>query len=614
MRPGAQLDRLLVAIALVFLALASIVIVSTPPAGGYEISIYNAYPFYFWLFITGSVCCGLIILLYHAFFEKNSKWWIAGILIVLSANSLFLLLPEFRGYALYGRYDTLTHLGYVKDILVTGHIGESNFYPIEHILAASLINIIGLSPERVPSLLSVLFSGVYVLGILLLGKVIASRSGQALLMVVFASPLIYGAFHVSINPCFLSLVTLPCLLYSYHRKQENSSGNIRHSVLLLVFAFSQTFFHPFTAFFVIVTFITFPLAEFLWTKLRKSKSFRADRVARKSVNISLIMFIAFFIWYFSFSVIQRSFKRVLDWIVYEMGTPLVEAQLEVLSKAQLTPLQTIELLVNRFGAIFLFLLTSGMSFAFSFFQCVSRKHKPSRLNFVYVIQFAVAFLIGVAMIFGYFVEYNLVRVIRFPLLIGTVINGLAIYDFVKEHTRTNNTGSRSSRRQVLLLSIAVILPIYALSLGSVYNGPRTYTANSQITQMEIVGMEWFSRSRSLDFPVIMNIGTFLRRCENYLFGVDSSPISRTKIDTRRLPSHFGYDKSPQIAEGFDFQDRYIVILRLDEVAPLFFPENVRPRVHQWTGEDFARLRSDPAWNLLYDNSEFEVSMVCGSQG
>ena len=129
--------------------------------------------------------------------------------------------------------------------------------------------------------------------------------------------------------------------------------------------------------------------------------------------------------------------------------------------------------------------------------------------------------------------------------------------------------------------------------------------------MEMVSTEWFERWKSLDIPVIVNSGELMRRFEDYNFGIDSSPITRAKIDRKRLPSHFGYTGNNTIAEALDFQGRYMVLFKLDKVAPLFFPENVRPKVYQWTTEDFKRLRIDSYTAQIYDNRGFEVWRVYG---
>lgn len=612
-----NIDKLLAAIACVFIALALIIIASTPPATGYELSIYDAYPLYFWFLLIAAIGCGIGILLHQAFAEKKSRWWLAGLAAIILANSIFLLLPEFRGYFFVGRGDTPSHLGYIKDVLNTGHIGKSNFYPIEHILSTSLVRVAGVSLENIPSLFFVLFSGVYIVNMYLLARSASNRSGYSLLAIAFASPLIYSFFHANIHPSMLSLFMVPLLLYFYHRREQLSYGKFQNTVLVFLLAFCITFFHPITTLFAIAIFLAFGLGHALYSRLlsHNTPQIGQNGIAGKSfLGISIVMFIAFFTWYFSYSCIQRSFKQVYDWVVYQIGTPLVEVQLELLAYAELTPLQTFELFVNRYGAISLLLLISGIAFISVLRRSLSRKHNLEPMNFIYAIQFVVALFIGATMLFGYFAEYNPVRVARFPLLMGTVLSGLVVYDFIAGNPQNPNKGGVSAQRLGLMIAIGlVIMAMVTLGMGSVYRSPRVCGSNHQVTQMDIVGTEWFGRSKSPDTPVIAYSSGLIRRFEDYNFGAESSPIPRARVAPERLPSHFGYDEHNQVAEALGFQDRYMVIFGLDKMWPMFFPENVRPKICQWTEEDFAKLRADSSAAQIYANGEFEVWRVYGKE-
>jgi len=589
------IDKFLSAGAFIFITIALLIVATTPPATGYEISIYGAYPFYFWFFLIGTISCGIIILVHQAFSTEQSKWWIAGLLTILFANSIFLFLPEFRGYAFYGRGDTPTHLGHIKDILVTARIGRDNFYPLEHILGAFMVEAVGFSRTHIPAIFFTFFSGLYILNMFLLAKSISTHKRQVFLLVAFAVPLIYSFFHVNIHPNIFSIFLLPCLLSTYHR----ISCGKEYVILLIILIFSLTFFHPVTTLFAIAVFLTFAFSLFLGLKFRKNELQQAKKEVKNSLQICFILSLSFFLWYFSFTSIQHSFKRVFNWIIYQIGTPLFKSQLYALAEAELTPIQTIELFINRYGAIFLMLVVSAISFILVFHNLLRKKHVSS-INFIYAFQFLMAVLIGITMLFGYFVEYNPVRVARLPLLMGTILSALTFSDI---------TTRCSSFRAIIL--IAIIIAMAVLSIRSVYWSPIVCRINSQITKMEIAGTEWFERSKNSDILVAVNSNQILRRFEDYHFGVNSSSIIRTKIDPKRLPSHFSYDKSSSIAEIFDFQDRYMVMFKVDKVASLFFPENVRSKVYQWTDEDFAKLSSDPAAAQIYINGEFDVWRIYG---
>jgi len=618
-RKDILIDRTMKIISIIcfaFILIALFVIAKSPPASGYEISIYDAYPWYFWFFHVASIAGGIGILVHQAFAKEKSNWWVAGLSIIIIANTIFLLLPEFRGYAFYGRGDTPTHLGRIRDILNTGHVGESNFYLIEHILGASLIRVAGVSLENITSLFFVLFSGIYIANMYLLAKSAGKHSGQALLTIAFASPLIYSFFHVNIHPNIFSLFMVPCLLSLYHKRELHSSNRLENTIVLLLFAFFITFFHPVTTLFVIIIFFTFGLAYVLYSRFLNHGSFEHGQygiIGKNFFGVSLIMFITFFMWYFSYVSICQSFKRVADWLFYQIGKPLITAQLEPLAEAELTPFQTFELFVNRYGAIFLLLFVSSLSLIYVLKRNLSKNQDSEPVTFTYSVQFLIALFIGAIMLFGYFAEYNPVRVARLPLFMGTILSGLVIYDFIAGHAKNNpNRKSKSRQRLIFIVVIGiVIIAMAALSLGSVYDSPRTCKSNSQVTWMEVVGTKWFERSKSLDIPVIVNSAQSLRRFEDYNFGIDSSPITRAKIDRKRLPSHFGYVGNNTIAKALDFQDRYMALFKLDKVVPLFFPENVRPKVYQWTTEDFKRLRIDSYTAQIYDNGEFEVWRVYG---
>ena len=261
------IDKALAALAFLFIAMALVIIAITPSATGYEVSLYDAYPLHFWLLSIASIACGIGILLRQTFAPKKSEWWMVGFIIISFTNIVLLLLPMFRGYALYGLGDTVTHLGFAKDILNSGHIGETNWYPILHIAQTTLVQVSGVTLESTYYLLVILFYGIYTGGIYLLAKSISRHSGQVSLIVAFASPLIYSYFHVAIHPNSLSLFMVPLLLYFYHKTRSTLHQRFPNSVLLVLLAFTIVFFHPITTLLAIVVLLALWLGYSLCSHL-----------------------------------------------------------------------------------------------------------------------------------------------------------------------------------------------------------------------------------------------------------------------------------------------------------------------------------------------------------
>jgi hypothetical protein len=229
------------------------------------------------------------------------------------------------------------------------------------------------------------------------------------------------------------------------------------------------------------------------------------------------------------------------------------------------------------------------------------------VKFAYVAQFLIAFSVSITMLFGYFVEYerNPVRIFRFPILMGTMMSGLVLYELI-------DASSRKRRLGFTVLVGSLIIAMVVLSLGSVYGSPMVSINSQQVTNMEIAGTKWFGDSKSPDLGVIENSPGQMGRFEDYVFGVDSSQITR-KDAGERIPSHFGYDTHDRIAQTLNFTNSYLVIFELDKFGALLFPENVRPKVHQFTEEDFAKLDSDVNVAELYCNGEFEVYGIYGAR-
>ncbi len=617
-----RLYKILSIISFIFLALALYIIAITPPAGGYELSIYDAYPPYFWLFIIGSIACGICILVFQAFSQQKSSWWLVGFLVIIFSNLIFLTLPSFRGYAIYGRADTLSHLGYIKDILITGHIGEGNFYPILHILGASLLNITGFSQGAMVNLLFAFFSVLFMVNIYLLATVIARNRGQALLVTAFASPLIFSLYQVHIHPSFLSLTMVPLLLYFYHKRGQVGPTQVQNSLLLILLAFLITFFHPITTLFTIGIFLIFGLSQALYrlvAKHKKSIPLESTGIGENYIGLSLIMFIAFFMWYFSYSAIQGSFKMVFDWLIYQTGTPAAEEIIMGLAGRGYTLSQTVSIFISRYGAIWIYLLVSLAAGIIVWKQSMSKRGKPpGAMSFAYSFQWLLALAFGSLMLFSHAPVAGAfpIRVARFLVLIGIALSGLVIYEQVNRSS-LNILYKRSllSARKVMVgLIILIILSSSILSLRNVYFSPMTWLFNYQVTRADIAGTQWFTEHRNIEiFATSHAIG--LRRFEHLIYGAEQCHYSGHYDikDVHAIPSHFGYDQNDSIAKSFDPGYGYMLITRLDRIAPMALPENTRPDAIQYNEDDFTRLDSDPTAAKIYASDEFEVWRIYGME-
>ncbi len=608
-----RVTKLLAIIAFIFMSLALYIIAITPPATGYELDIYKAYPPYFWVFLIGSIACGICILVRQAFFDEKSNWWLAGFLVIIFSNLIILTLPIFRGYATLGREDALSHLGFMKDILVTGHIGARNLYPMIHILGVSLLDIVGLSKGAVAVFIPALFSTAYMLGIYLLASVISRNRGQALLVAAFVAPFLYGNIQTQLHPSFSSLFMLPLLLYLYHRREKSSSNKVQWTILVLILAFHIVFHHPEAALFAAVVFLSFGLSSILYrlvTNYKKTGLPKTTWLNRNYGTLSIIMFVVFFTWYSSYSLIQGTVRATWDWLVYQIGHSTYQFYTEALAIVGRSLFYIAELLFYRHGAILLYSLVSLIAIIFILKWSLSRKKEMDAAIFTYGILTMVASLSIPFFWFAYFEPMDITRGARFIIPMVTILNGLVVYELasVKSFSRFGKGKVSSMGKIIIGFTALLIIGASIVGIFNAYRSPHTHLWNEQVTRYEVEGTSWLIEHQDGQTP-IQSFRVNIRRFEALHLGSEQS--STAIIDREYIPRHFGYDINESAAETFDSPGRYLVTAEIDRKFSLILREEFRD--YYYTEDDFVRLSSDATVRKIYANGEFEVWRVYGKE-
>jgi len=602
-------------VALLFLVLALYIIESTPPASKYEISIYDAYPPYFWLFIIVSVGCGIWLLILQAFSQSSVNSLRVSLTIIFLTNLIVLLLPLFRGYAIYGRGDTLSHIGYMRDLITMGHI-NSNFYPIIHIIGIELKDILAIPYGGTVIFLYSLFYILWIINIFLLASVVAEHRSQVLLIVAFSSPLVFKAFHLKIHPSFLALFMLPLILYFAHKLKKFKDNRVENTIALVILAFLVTFAHPIVALYVIVVLLVFDFSEFLNGRFIETRGSSASSQIRSKrfTGTSLIVLVTFFAWYLSFAYIEHSMRTVYNWLIHQNIPTLFQHQLASLAEANLSIFQTIRLFMIRYGSIAIFFFVSVLAILLTMRIMLKKGQAVSRNIFNYSLQFIVASIIGAAEMFGFFVEYNPVRTFRLMLVMSVVLCGLTFYSLPVEYfSKYRGELLLKKYRKVKFFIFVIIISIFLLNLFSVYHSPLSSEPNHHVTYGEVRGMQWFLEHQVLKYQnknVEISRNRFqVWRFGDLLLGRETPYFERDWWNPYATPPHFRYGNNATFAEFFEFKRMYIIMCELDRVVNKFYPKNVWPKVSYFTNEDFGRINTDPTVNKIYTDTAFEVWSV-----
>jgi hypothetical protein len=583
-------------IAFIFITLALAIIAKTPPASGYEVSIYDAYPWYFWFFVISSIFLGLFIQIKYIFSEKESKFWYIGLLVVVFTTVIILLLPIFRDYYTIGRGDLLSHLGYIKTVIVTGHIGKYNFYPIIHIIGTYFVYITNIPLGKLPPLVSTVFYITYIGGFYLLGSAISKNRHAQALITMLATPLFYMSFTILIYPAFQSLVLIPLILYLYHKSRWDNTKSVAFAICTIIVLFALVYFHPITALYMIVILLAFRLFNPFYSIIPnyiKEKIQEERKSIGNSINLTAIAIVIFFFWYISSASIVQSFQKVTNWLVQGGGLAqtVVEYSIELVSETKPTIYEFVKVFVNKYGAIFMLLLLCLVCIIYWLKNVLSRKDRtPSfYIDWVYVMVFLVSFSIALFELFAYVVETYLVRTIRLLILVSSILTGRLFYNLIERHF-----SAHGQLKKLGSLFFVFIVLMSSLALLNVYHAPHAAATNNQVTEMDVSRFIWFANHFDNDVKVASSFSNKLCRF-NHLF------LNRVYFKQIELPQHFGYNKNENVAELYDFEEVYILYNIIELRYPYKYSKDA-----PYNEDDVSKLGLDSTVVKIYSNGELTI--------
>ena len=126
---------LIISLTLLFSVL---IIATTPPATGYELSIYGAFPESLWILIT----INIFFSMYSMVSDNQSRNLYYGYFSIILIEIIVLFLPVIRGYYSMSRGggDMYHHMFVATQIFNSGYVPETDFYPIMHIWLSLVYN------------------------------------------------------------------------------------------------------------------------------------------------------------------------------------------------------------------------------------------------------------------------------------------------------------------------------------------------------------------------------------------------------------------------------------------------------------------------------------------
>jgi len=479
---GQLIDRLskIVMIA-VFLFLISIILINyINPSTGYEISIYDAVPFWvFPILIISIALSGFVVII--GIKIKSNKRIIIGFIGLFISKLTILYLPTIRGYVSFSG-DNFTHIGYISDLISDGFI-NNNFYPFTHIFLASIQFITNGRIFTIVGLSTSIFSLLFVISVYILSNTIFNNKYYSIISTLSVSGIfLLGGYELFVMPNGWSILLSPLIIFVILK----SKYNFGFSVITIIFLSIITFYHPLTSVFLILfifVYIIFSNIDYNLGKWVKSIAISLKFNFQKILIISCILVG----WVLSFNTFEIKLGRIAKSFIYGTGNSYLD---QIGAKVNQTGLGLYDLVIEYIlneGVGFLFILINLLIFIYviyNYFICKSSNYKKI---IPYLMMVIICFGIYALYFFASLPGLGEIAAYRF-LSYSYIFTPIPLAFFLMDQYK-----KRKKAGKKVLISLGIIFGLVIFPAISVYGffpSSITYQPSPQISSEDICTYNW----------------------------------------------------------------------------------------------------------------------------
>jgi hypothetical protein len=588
----------------------SLIITWNTPSKGFESSIYYSTPLVLWIALVSSVIAG-ITLVVLSLSDTEGEWgilWKWGLLLILLCYAICLGLFIIRGYFLWAIIgDPASHIGWVNEILQSGHIPGTLFYPVTHIFLSEISLVTTLDPVVLSKIIPLLFSLFVVLFIYIFVRFLSPGQIEPVIAVIISCTFAYGYFYLSLTPNYLANLFIPLVLFLMFRYLESSE--ISWTVLFCIMLILFPVFHPVPSVFIGLCLLTLwiPYALYdLWNVFRKRdlSLLKLNRLINLKVIIpALILLIWFNFWQSMYSSWRWTILEMWSKIIAEGGTSYLTALMDQVSYAQGYGYNVAEVVLKQYGNPIILAVMTVLAVGLLW----KMTGKKQGLNTVFLL-YGPWVVVGALLVVLYFFHlgFGPLRLVTYTAILGTVFAAFLLsYLLIRSRDSKKRLISGATRIVVIVFLVGMFLS----GMLNLYTSPYNMIVNAQTTHDEISGMNFFFENRNVTVPVSGLTAAPGRFSEMLL-----TPEERTaqNIRTRYLaekdlvPWHFGYDRFPSIILSYDQTTNLILTQRDKIIYTDYVPEMAK---YRFLPRDFEQLDHDPGASLIYSNGGYDLLTI-----
>ena len=581
------LMRLLSWLVVLFVVLSLMILSNKPPINGYEISIYDVYPTYLWIFLGATLFFSECIFLLKLFSNDRSKLWLIAFLSMIMVNSILCFMPLIRGYFFYGKGDALTHVFFVRQIIERGRIGV-DVYPAGHLMAAFFSKVLHISPFLAVNIVPPLFYLFYIFSIYLFSKKFFKDEKELILALMILTLPIQSSISTIFVPNALSFFMIPIIFYTIF---SNNLQFLRKTLILFIFILTLFLYHSVTAAYTcILIFIVVIVMAIFSDKTDISISFVNTKILYKLLFlVSIVIGIGILMMYFLspqfFSYILFKFTTLFN------SVPQSKVYGELVKRAKPTIFDILKIFLLKFGQLITILLYSLFLFLLIIYN-KKKKHYTFGCRLIFLLVGIMFFvMVGLFSFFGKFL-LSFSRTFKFLLFLLPL--------FIASSWKYTMYFSGKVKLFCIITFVFFVTVLIFFSLWTALPSPLSKIENQQETQMSLKGASWFFEKNG-------GLKTF-----------ELSPLHREydalgrrgvlRLDKNvNPPNHFTYDHNQFFGEMYK-EDRYLSICAQSRIySPKIWPE-FRDR-WKYDPEDFKKLEIDYTVNKIYFNGDVEFYYI-----
>jgi len=600
-------NKVLLILAVLCFACASLILAITPPTSGYEYSLYEIYPLVFWillgilfispfayLYITTSGC-------FRVSFQKKNAY---GLLILSLATLLLALyIPAARGYVMYAGGDTHAHLGYVLDICSSGFIPPDH-YPYSHVLVSIMTLITGIQGISLTHHIVPLFSTLFVITIFCLSRSIRCTLYQTIAITALAIIPIMGNFMTEepIMPSTIGWQMLPLFLYCLYNIGFSKHHLKSYLVLGLILSVVFWFVHPETVLYLSA------IIPVIIVVCMAAGFFRKHQFMHYTPVLILLLVL----------VIGSIYQLSLTWAFHSqievyynllIGEATSEHSPFNALSSDATFLRKVIILFETYGQLVILSFLSVLFLLYHFLgqkpQAWNRKYLMISILFVVSVLHAAFFLaLGTA------VGIHVYRQYKYILLFSLFLLGFYITDILLAQKKDVIKQTLS-----IVFSISFILMII-ISMGNFYPHPAIGQANYQVTNQDISGMQLFYENRESTYLISETLARqHQMRYNVLLYGVShASEMSGIRgINNKEItpPEGFGYEENKTLGEHYASETYFLKYPPTNPYTRWFM--DIEEYYAFISPENYEHLDVDCSAMRIQDGGELQVYLINSHQ-